>query len=508
MDTSHPLPEANPAPNLQPVPVAPQPASVPNSPTGSTLVNDIHAALNPTTVHAILPVDSLATLQAAIVQAAQDNRAVSIAGGRHAMGAQQFGTDTLLLDMRPLDRVIAFDSRAGTVEVEAGIQWPALIQCLIDAQQDQPNPDHDHQWGIVQKQTGADRLTIGGAVSANVHGRGLDYAPIVQDVESLQLVDAAGQLHTCSRHENAEMFRLAVGGYGLFGAIYSVKLRLTPRRKIMRQVMITDADQAIATLEQHRAAGCLYGDFQFATDETSRDFLHRGLLATYRPVDDATPLDEAQKELSDTEWMKLTLLGHTDKAQAYALYTGHYLATEGQSYWTDTHQLSPYFDHYHQLVDQVTGAEAPGSEMIAELYVPRPALGAYMAAAAELLRSQQANVIYGTVRLIRRDTETFLAWAKADYACIVINLHVDHTPTGIDQAVTAFRSLIDLAISLGGSFFLTYHKWANRTQIETCYPQFVEFLARKRRYDPAQRFQSDWYRHYARCFEDSGGYGQ
>jgi hypothetical protein len=32
---------------------------------------------------------------------------------------------------------------------------------------------------------------------------------------------------TCSRRENADLFKLAVGGYGLFGPIATVKLRLS-----------------------------------------------------------------------------------------------------------------------------------------------------------------------------------------------------------------------------------------------------------------------------------------
>ena len=39
----------------------------------------------------------------------------------------------------------------------------------------------------------------------------------------------------------------------------------------------------------------------------------------------------------------------------------------------------------------------------------------------------------------------------------------------------AFRQLIDVALAFGGSFFLTYHRWARRDQIERAYPQFAEF---------------------------------
>src|SRR6185295_5766313 len=98
-----------------------------------------------------------------------------------------------------------------------------------------------------------------------------------------------------------------------------------------------------------------------------------------------------------------------------------------------------------------------------------------------------------TVRLIERDDETFLPWARDRYACIVFNLHVDHTPAAIEQAAEAFRELIDLAIAHGGNYYLTYHRWARPDQVARCYPEMPAFLAAKRRFDPAELFQSDWY---------------
>lgn len=62
--------------------------------------------------------------------------------------------------------------------------------------------------------------------------------------------------------------------------------------------------------------------------------------------------------------------------------------------------------------------------------------------------------------------------------------------------------MIDLATQYGGSYYLTYHRWATRQQVETCYPQWVDFLRRKRKYDPEEKFQSDWYRHYVSMFKD------
>jgi FAD/FMN-containing dehydrogenase len=201
--------------------------------SGSILVNDIHSQLNSTRVQAILEPRSVEDVQTIVRTARTDRRLISVAGGRHAMGGQQFGTDTLLVDTRKLNRVLHLDRQRGILEVEAGIEWPKLIEGYLLLQ----NADHQ-AWGIAQKQTGADRLTIAGTIAANAHGRGLTLKPFVSDVESFVLVDATGAARTCSRTENPELFRLVVGGYGLFGIVTSARLRLVPRRKVERLVEI------------------------------------------------------------------------------------------------------------------------------------------------------------------------------------------------------------------------------------------------------------------------------
>jgi FAD/FMN-containing dehydrogenase len=138
--------------------------------------------------------------------------------------------------------------------------------------------------------------------------------------------------------------------------------------------------------------------------------------------------------------------------------------------------------------------------MITEVYVPRDALSDFLETVRRDFRRHSVELIYGTVRLIRRDEESFLNWAKEDYACVVFNLHTEHSAAGIRKAQTDFRRLITRAIDTGGNYYLTYHRWATRQQVETCYPQLPEFLSLKRKYDPTEIFQSDWYRYYRKMF--------
>jgi FAD/FMN-containing dehydrogenase len=463
---------------------------VPPVSTDQLVVNDVHSRLNATRVARIERPASSGELEDLVGRAAQQGRAVSVSGSRHAMGGQQFGADTVLLDMRGLSRILGLDEEKGIVTAEAGVEWPQLIEYLLRVQAGRPRP-----WGIVQKQTGADRLTLGGGLAANIHGRGLTLPPIVADVEAFTIVDEGGRVRRCSRTENTELFALAVGGYGLFGVVQRVELRLAPRRVVQRIVEVIDAGSLMAAFDRRIGEGYLFGDFQYMTDETADGFMRRGVFSCYRPAGADARVPEGHKELSIDDWNRLFYLSHADKRTAFEAYSTYYLSTSGQLYWSDTHQLSVYPDDYHRALDPRLGAR-PGTEMITEIYVPRPSLAAFLDQAARSLRENGTSVIYGTIRLIERDAETVLAWARESWACVIFNLHVPHSAAGLDRARAAFTGLIDLARGLGGSYYLTYHRWASREQVLACHPRLPEFFAAKRRYDPGERFQSDWYRHY------------
>jgi FAD/FMN-containing dehydrogenase len=456
-------------------------------------VNDIHSQLNRTRVRELLRPGTREELADIILSASRKSLPISVSGCRHSMGGQQFATDSICIDTRGLDRVISFDREGGLLEAEAGIQWPKLIRTYLDAQ-----AGDTKQWGIAQKQTGADTFTLGGSLSSNVHGRGLTMKPLISNIESFNLLTADGKSMRCSREENSELFRLAIGGYGLFGLIDTVTLRLVPRQKLRRVVEVIGAKDLPKRFEERITRKFLYGDFQFSVDEKSPDFLQRGVFSCYQPIGDDEPVI-AKKELRDDAWLELLRLAYTDREKAFKRYSDYYLSTNGQTYWSDTNQLSAYLPNYAQKIREQIGGEE-SSLIISEIYVPRPDLPGFLAQAADLLRSNRTTVIYGTVRLIEKDDESFLAWAKQPYACIIFNLLTLHTPSGIEASARSFRALIDLAIARGGSYYLTYHKFAKREQVTTCYPQFKEFLNLKRKYDPAERFQSDWYRHYRKVF--------
>ena len=470
----------------------------------STELNDVHSQLNATTVARIEHPQSLADIQAIVSRARAGGMHISVAGGRHAMGGQQFSPGSIHIDMTALDRVLDVDPVRGLLHIEAGAHWPRII-----AASHSMSAGTGSTWGIRQKQTGVDAVSLGGSIAANAHGRGLLMQPMGDDIEDLTLVNARGEVQVCSRSENAELFSLVIGGYGMFGIIYSATLRLMPRQRVRRLVDIIDLDDAMNAVFRRADEGCLYGDFQFVIDTRDHGFLRRGVFACYQPVEDADADTTAAADLAPETWLTLLKLAHDDKQQAFRLYSQHYLSTDGNLYWSDTMQLSTYLPGYAEFLESTRATEVVTTVketlVIGEHYVPRDKLLAFMEQARAVFRESASEVIYGTIRAVMRDTVSFLPWAKDDFACVIFNLRTPHSAEGLRQTADTFRALIDASNGLGGSFFLTYHRYASAAQVEAGYPRFRLWLALKKHYDPDEVFASSWYTHYRNAFADDAG---
>lgn len=466
-------------------------------------LNDVHSRLNATEIAYIERPRDESEVVALVRRARAEGSAICPFGGRHAMGGQQFCAGAIAVDTSDLLGTPQLDHDRGLLTIGAGAHWPAVIAATWSA--GKPTREGGGRWGIRQKQTGADDMSLGGSVSANAHGRGMGIGPLVDDVEGFRIVTANGDALRCSRAEHPDLFSLAIGGYGMFGIITEVTLRLAERRKLRRVVDIIDLDDAINAARRRFNEGCLYGDFQYAIDPSDDSFLRRGVMACYTPVSESVPVSPLEADLSQDRWLELLELAHTDKARAFALYAQYYLTTHGRVYWSDTMQLSTYIPAYSDFLATRLKAGGPDeSLMITELYVPPDALAAFMLSARSVLRTAEVEDIYGTIRSIRRDTTTFLPWAKQDYACIIFNLRTPHTCDGVGRTRETCRRLIDAAIELNGSFYLTYHGWATRPQLQQAYPRLGEWFKQKRTYDSDELFQSAWYRRLKEVITEPG----
>lgn len=129
------------------------------------------------------------------------------------------------------------------------------------------------------------------------------------------------------------------------------------------------------------------------------------------------------------------------------------------------------------------------------LLVPPARLDALVSKVREQTVEWRVPISGAVARRTLPEEETFLRWARREYAQIRLQLA---TPPGLGGRVRAAqmrREIIGTAIAEGGAFSPAGIFDASREQAEACYPELKAFLAEKRRLDPADRLYNSWYQH-------------
>ena len=138
-------------------------------------------------------------------------------------------------------RHMELDEPSNVLKVGAGALWSDVLPYL------------DARGRSVAVMQSNNSFTVGGSLSVNCHGWQVGQPPFVSSVESFRIMTVEGEVRTCSRTENADLFALASGGYGLFGVILDVRLRVVPNARYRVERAIFPAEHYEAEFDRRVA---------------------------------------------------------------------------------------------------------------------------------------------------------------------------------------------------------------------------------------------------------------
>jgi len=145
-------------------------------------------------------------------------------------------------------------------------------------------------------------------------------------------------------------------------------------------------------------------------------------------------------------------------------------------------------------------AAAGGARHSVELLLPPDRAEAAVARIRDAVAERRFALARLDARPAKAEAETVLRWARRDYVVLGVEIAAHATLGASVAAAQLCARFIDLAIEAGGSFMPASLARATRAQAEACYPMLGEFLAEKRRLDPADRVRTPWVREAARVW--------
>ncbi|HEY7193170.1 MAG TPA: FAD-binding oxidoreductase [Gemmatimonadales bacterium] len=426
-------------------------------------------------------------LRAVLRDARARHLKVSIAGSRHSQGGQTYTAGGVRLDMRTFNRILAIDTTLRTVTVESGATWDEVQRALAP-----------HRLALKVMQS-SNIFTVGGTLSANAHGRDLDQTQIVEVVERFGLLLADGRVVEVSRRTNPELFGLVIGGYGLYGVILDVTLHVVPDELYEQHATIVDYQDFPAYFAEHikTDTGVVLMLGRPSIDPDSVAFLREMAVVTWRhaPLDATASfaLTEEEHVVRDRFFLNLSRRFAWAKRLRWRLQKKIELGTGERRVMSRNNAMRPPLAPLELL--QYHSRE--NTDIIQEYYIPVENFAAFMDRFRTILRAGRMNVISATVRYVTPNATPVLAYAPTRPAFAVIQM----SNVGLDSASQArardvTRRLVDAAIALGGTYYLTYQLYPTPEQLYRAYPNARRAFERKHFYDPDELFTSQFYEAY------------
>ncbi len=451
-------------------------------------VNDA-SCLNQTPVFGVVEVTKDEDVKNALAFARENDMKVTSAGQQHSMGGQSFVPQGLVLDMKGLNKM-KLDKDKRVLNVQSGAVW-ADVQKFLDAE------------GLsVKAMQSINIFTVGGTLSVNAHGIAHDPGPIAPTVRSMRIMLPTGEIKTATPTQNTELFKSVLGGYGLFGVILDVDLDVVDNdtyewsREFINYKEFPDYYRK--NIETNPEIGLFYA--RLSMSPTS--YLKETLIHRYKKTNADVPTPTLKTTAND--WINRLVINISKQGslgqwirwllEKYAEPITHICTRNQAMNQKEVCLVSRNQEMYDSMGYLKNNLK--DTDILQEYFIPHDKMVEFVDGLRETVQKDQANLLNVTIRIVSKDTVTALPYAKQDMFAFVLyfNQKLNERNSQVLQKTTA--DLIDLAASLGGTYYLPYQLYYSPEQLRASYPEIDAFFARKKIQDPDELLTNKFYEKY------------
>ena len=154
-------------------------------------------------------------LQAVFTLARDCGRTVAFRAGGNSYGDAGTNSENIVVSLTRLNRILEWDPRTGKITVEPGVTLQQLWEYILG----------DGWW--IPIATGTMKTTVGGCAAMNTHGKNAWKVGHFGDhIEEFDLLLPSGDILTCNRQNNRDIFFAAIGGFGMLGCFTRLTMQM------------------------------------------------------------------------------------------------------------------------------------------------------------------------------------------------------------------------------------------------------------------------------------------
>jgi len=423
-----------------------------------------------------------------VLQAKKENKHVSIIGAGMSQGPQTVPKDEhqIVINTKNLKH-LEFGPNSKTVKVQAGATWE---QIQIEA--------NKLGKSVIVKQA-SDIFSVGGSIGINCHGWAHEYGAISSTVETLEVIDANGELLTLT--PNDELFGCMFGTLGYFGVIVSATLKLTHNEHMVERTAEVSLDEFI----DHYKANIkgknipLFGG-RLVLDTTEANPMRKVYMVKYEkdteivaghaPILTEDFLPEA-KYGTRMERIALQAISQVSSFTSSRLISRFWTKEEqfmlsGRKL-TRNEALHPPINAFRLAHESKLHTQWLQEYFIVEQHLPN-----FLRYLGAELKANDVRLINATIRPTPKDNISVLPYAEQERYAVVICFDQMKIKKWMDKTRQWIENVNQYLVSQGDVYYQAYMPYATQEQFEKCYG--VETVNKMRtlkiKYDPDNIFSN------------------
>lgn len=425
--------------------------------------------------------------------AAQNNRTIGLRGGGNSYGDAAMNDESILLDFTRMNRILEWDPENGRLTVEPGVTLQRVWEYVIE----------DGWW--VPVATGTANITVGGGASMNVHGKNAwKMGTFGEHVYEFDLMLPSGEIKTCNRQQNSDLFFAAIGGFGMLGCFTRLTLHLKRVYSGLLQVEALIKPNLGTTMqwfEDHlHNSDYLVGwlDAFSKGKQLGRSELHRGLYL--RPGEDPNPSHTLRLEY---QRISPDIMGFFPRSALWRFQRPFWnnfgmrwvnFAKFRAAKLRDGKSYREPHAHFHFLLDSLDWRKpfGPGGLIQYQPFIPKD--NAETAFTDILQRCQQRGLPNFLTVMKRHRPDPFWLTHGLDGYSLAMDFRI--TAGNRARVVQLARELDEIVLLANGRFYLAKDSTL-RPEVTRAYlgeATVAKFMALKQQVDPETRLQSNMWR--------------
>jgi decaprenylphospho-beta-D-ribofuranose 2-oxidase len=384
----------------------------------------------------------------------------------------------LVIDMTPLNRIHSISAETRLADVDSGVSLDQLMKAALP-------------FGLwVPVLPGTRQVTVGGAIGCDIHGKNHHSAgSFGNHVRSMDLLTADGQIRRLTPDgEESELFWATVGGNGLTGIVLRATIAMTPTETayfIADGIATHDLDETVAVhldgTEDNYTYSSAWFDLINPPPKLGRAAVSRGSLAKL----DQLPPKLAKNPLQFTA-PQLPAVPNIFPFGVMNKLTGNMV---GEAFYRTSgnyqNKIVNLTQFYHML-DLTTGwqyAYGPAGFAQHQFLVPPNAMEEFKAI-IRWIQTQGHYSFLNVFKLFGPGNRAPLSFPMAGW-----NVAMDFpNKPGVNEFLNELDSRV---MEFGGRVYTAKDSRVNAENFHAMYPRIDEWIAVRRKVDPAGVFASD-----------------